>query len=72
MKPTTYCMRLTALALLVGLPACQSVPPDGAYTAFLTEVMVTSAKLKQDAGKGPKESRQAARAVAAWRGTDSD
>ena len=71
MKPA-YLTRLTALALLVGLPACQSVPPNGAYTTFVTEVMVASAKLKEKTGEGPEHSGQAARAVATWRGSDED
>ena len=67
-----YRLKLTAFALLAGLAACQSRPPDGAYTQFVSELMVESARMKKDGGEGPERAENAVRAVSAWRGSDAE
>ena len=63
---------LPAIALYAVLTGCQSGPAEGEYVTFVREVMTESAKLKQEAGKGPKHTEQVERAVRVWRGAEED
>ena len=59
---------LAAAGCCVLLAGCQSEPLDGARVALLRELMVESARMREEAGKGPVRSDEAERAVGDWRG----
>ena len=67
-----YYRFIRALGVCLLLAGCQTEPVEGEYVTFMREMMVESARLKDESGEGTERSEPLERAVRVWRGQQEE